>query len=138
MGYNSTLRGEIEISPPLRWGQYKDSDFYGYDRAQGNDKGIYIVGDSEKVETLDGTLEKRTAARIEFAWPYAVKLYDVVEELQEIVDAYPDHSFTGEFEGSGANFGDIWKLVVGEDRQVRKILPTITWPDGSVLDNPHH
>lgn len=138
MGYDSTLAGELEIEPRLRWAQYKDSEHYPAGRARDTGKGVYLVEQKETVDTEDGPLERRTVDRLAFAWNYPVKLYDIVAELQALVDAHPEHEFVGEFRGEGADFGDIWLLRVNDGRKVERVLPTITWPDGTVLVNTHY
>lgn len=138
MGYDSSLAGELRIEPPLKWAEYKDSEHCGYERARENGKGVQLVDRSEEVETEDGTLTRRYCDSVAFAWNYPVKLYDIVEEIQALADAYPDHEFTGELRGEGYDFGDIWLLRVNNDRKVERILPTITWPDGSVLKNERY
>lgn len=138
MGYHTSLAGGFEITPPLRYVEYKDSRHNGMQRARDNSLGVYLVETSDTVETDNGPLERRSAVRVSYAWPSPEKLYDVVTELQALVDAYPDHEFTGEFRGVGTDFGDIWLLRVGEDRKVVRVLPRITWPDGSVLRNERY
>jgi hypothetical protein len=138
MGYDSRLAGELTIKPPLKWADIKDSQYLGAERARENHKGVCLVGRSEPVETDEGTLTRRYADSVAFAWDYPVKLYEVVEEIQDLVDSYPDHEFAGELRGTGSDFGDIWLLRVGVDRRVERILPTITWPDGTVLKNEHY
>lgn len=138
MGYNTRLSGQITISPPLRWTQYKDSPFYGSEQARDNGKGICLVEQRDVVDTDDGPLEKRTATRVVFAWDYPVKLYNAVDELQALVDEYPGHEFIGEFRAEGEDFGDIWLLRVNDDRKAERVLPTITWPDGTVLVNERY
>lgn len=138
MGYDSTLAGELRIEPPLKWAECKDSPHLGYERARKNSKGVYLVDRSEPVETDDGTLTRRYADSVAFAWDYPVKLYDIVDEIQALVDTYPDHEFTGEFRGTGTDFGDVWLLRVNAGRKVERILPTITWPDGTVLKNERY
>ncbi len=139
VGYDSTLSGGFTIDPPLRYVEFKDSPFgAGGEKAREAGLGVCLVEERETVETDDGPLERRTASRVVFAWNYPVKLYDIVTELQGLVDAFPDHEFTGEFQGEGSDFGDIWLLRVTEDRKVVRILPTITWPDGTVLHNERY
>ncbi len=138
VGYDTILRGELVIEPPLRYGEYKDSPHNGQQRAQENKLGVYLAEDRETVETDDGVLDVRTAGRVVYAWPRAEKLYDIVPELQRLVDAHPGHAFTGEFRAEGDDFGDIWLLRVNADRKVERVLPTITWPDGTVLRNERY
>lgn len=138
MGYDSTLAGELRIEPPLKWAQIKDSQHLGCERARENSKGVCLVERSDPVETDEGTLNRRYADSLAFAWDYPVRLYEIVDEIQALVDAYPDHEFTGELRGEGCDFGDIWLLRVNAGRRVERILPTITWPDGTVLKNERY
>jgi hypothetical protein len=128
----------MHIEPPLKWAEFKDSKHYGLDRAREAGLGVHLLVKTEHVETDDGPMERRTAVALEFAWTEWVKLYDIVEELQALVDAHPDHDFVGEFQGTGTAFGDMWLLRVNENRKVERILPTITWPDGTVLHNERY
>lgn len=138
MGYDSRLHGKLTIEPPLTWAEIKDSPHLGDERARGNHKAVCLVERTEEVETDEGTLTRRYADSVVFAWDYPVKLYDIVEEVEDLVDAHPGHEFGGELRGTGSDFGDIWLLRVTADRSVERILPTITWPDGSVLKNEHY
>lgn len=138
VGYESRLAGELTIDPPLKWAEFKDSPHRGSELARQNHKGVQLVDRSEAVETEDGTLMRQYADSVAFAWGFPVKLYDIVDEIQALIDTYPDHEFTGELRGTGTDFGDIWLLRVNADRKVERILPTITWPDGSVLKNEHY
>lgn len=138
MGYDSGLDGELLIEPPLRWAEYRDSEYFPADVARDKNHGVCLVETRETVDTEDGPLERRTAVRVVFAYDYRVKLYDIVADLQALVDAHPGHQFTGEFRGSGYDFGDIWLLRVNADRKVERVLPTITWPDGTVLVNERY
>jgi hypothetical protein len=132
MGYETELRGELMIQPLLRWAQYKDSQHLGLDNAKKNNKSLYLLESSTPVETEEGILERRQAYGLGFAWPYPVKMYDILEELQALVDAVgPEHRITGEMRAEGSDFADIWKLTVVAGRAVR-LIPTITWPDGTV------
>jgi hypothetical protein len=135
MGYDSSMRGEITIEPPLRWFEYKDSPYRSREHAMENRKGLYLVERSEQVETDDGILEARTATAVAFPWPYPVRLSLVEEELQELVDAFPGHQFVGYLHGQGPVWGDIWRLGV-TDGQAVKTVPMIAWPDGTILERP--
>lgn len=138
MGYDSSMDGELLIEPPLRWAEYRESEFFPAATARDKGHGVCLVETRETVDTEDGPLERRTAARVVFAWDYRVNIRDIVPDLQALVDAHPDHEFVGEFQGSGTDFGDIWLLRVNADRKVERVLPTITWPDGTVLVNERY
>lgn len=138
MSYLSIMNGGFEIQPPLPWKAFKDSPHRTLDLARRAGLGVHLLIHSEPVEVDDGVLDRRIATSLEFAYTDGVKLYGIVEELQALVDANPDHEFVGDFQGTGTDFGDMWILRVDQDRKVQRILPTITWPDGSVLRNDRY
>jgi hypothetical protein len=138
VGYDSSMFGGLHVDPPLSWSEFKDSPYYPVSAARAGGKSVCLVETSETVETDDGPLERRQAAEVVFAWTYPVKLYDLLDHIQALVDAHPGHEFTGMFHGEGADFGDIWRVYVNADRKVVRELPLITWPDGSVLRNTRY
>ena len=54
--------------------------------------------------------------------------YDMVPELQSLVDAYgKSHQFTGHIEATGEE-GDQWRLLVRDGKAVQ-VYPRVVWPD---------
>jgi hypothetical protein len=139
MGYTSTIWGEITIDPPLTWAQAKDHPFRKPDGGDVNWRtALCLVMHEENQETDRGVLHLRQGVGVQYAWERPEKCREVLGELQRIVDlAGPAHTFTGALEGTGSDFGDIWLLRVIDGRAVRW-LPTITWPDGTVLVNDRY
>lgn len=130
MGYVTTFNGEIEIHPPIPWANIKDSPFLP-DRARTN-RGKDIMFRVEQIEreTPDGTLTVRTAVALVPTWEDEARGYDIVDHVQQVVDAYPGHEFTSRLDCAGEETGDLWRLEV-HDRQAVKVTPRIVWPDGS-------
>lgn len=139
MSYYSRLNGSLTIAPPLRWGEYKDSPHLG-DRAAANHLCLKLTDHTVREETEDGVMERRFADQVSYAFDRAENhVGDCLDELQALVDSHPEHQFLGEFEGEGNDFGDLWRLRVSPDtRKVERILPRITWPDGTETTNRHY
>jgi hypothetical protein len=140
MGYYSRLSGELTINPPLKWGQFRDSEFFD-DRANENWRNGYACirfrVERDTAETDEGKREVITAVAVEPSTEDSMKVYELKVELQRLVDAFPVHEFTGEFLIEGEESGDIWKLVVDDNRKAAEIHPRIVWPDGSELRGRH-
>jgi hypothetical protein len=122
MGYNTSVTGEIRIEPPLAWREFKDSPFAG------RDMDVKIRIDEETVDTDDGPLIRKTASAIVPAWEDSYKAYKLIEHVQQAIDAFPGHTFTGRLECEGEENTDLWRVVIRDGRAVR-VEPRIVWPD---------
>lgn len=122
MGYNTSVSGEIRIEPPLTWRDFKDSPFAG------TDKDVTFRVDEETVTTDDGPLIRKTAVALVPAWEDSYKAYNLVAHVQEAIDAFPEHTFTGRLDCEGEETADLWRVVVRDGRAV-KVTPRIVWPD---------
>lgn len=130
MGYRTDARGQISISPPIPWGEIKDSPFLpGNARARATERDIMFRIDSEEVETAEGTLTRRAAVAMEQSWGDDSRNYNIVAHLQEAIDRYgKNHTFTGRFDMSGEESGDVWRVCIRNGKAVR-VDPVVTWPD---------
>jgi hypothetical protein len=122
VGYQTRVMGEIRIEPPLTWREFKDSPFTG-DRLD-----VKLRVEAETVDTDDGPLMRKTSPALIPAWEDSYKAYYLVEHLQQAIDAFPGHTFTGRLDCEGADPGDLWRVVVRDGRAV-KVTPRIVWPD---------
>jgi hypothetical protein len=122
MGYNTSVSGEIRIEPPLAWREFKDSPFTG------TDKDVTLHVDEETVTTDDGPLIRKTAIALVPTWEDSYKAYKLVEHVQEAIDAFPGHTFTGRLDCEGEENTDLWRVVIRDGRAVR-VEPRIVWPD---------
>lgn len=131
MGYYTSVEGEITITPPLAWSEFKDSPFNSasLDTFDGM-KNIKLRIDEETVETDEGHLVRRTATALVPAWGESAKYYYLVDHVQAAIDAFPGHTFTGRLECSGEDAGDLWRVVIRGGRAV-KVQPQLIWPDES-------
>jgi hypothetical protein len=122
MGYNTSVTGEIRIEPPLTWREFKDSPFVG------DSKDVRLRVEAETVDTDDGPLMRKTAVALAPAWEDSYKAYNLVEHVQQAIDAFPGHTFTGRLECEGEENADLWRVTVRDGRAVR-VEPRIVWPD---------
>jgi hypothetical protein len=127
MSYGSTVSGAILISPPLTTAELRSHPEFlknDYNR----DQETYIAVIEEIVHQKEDDLIRRTGNHIELRTRRReIPRYHLEENIQAIVDAYPDRTFTGYFELAGED-GDLRRLAVW-NRRVTEIRPVITWPD---------
>lgn len=135
MGYTTYFTGEITITPPIPWGRLTGSPFlpdnarnYGGRDSDGPRDLMFRI-EEQTTETDEGILTRRSAAALVTTWEDEMKGYDIVEHLQEVIDAFPDHEFTGRLDCAGEESPDIWRLEI-HDRRAVKVRPRIVWPDG--------
>lgn len=130
MSYTTHVRGEFTITPPLSWPEFKDSPFYSATGEWDDLKRDVILLVSEDTNLVDASLIRRTATALAFAEISEYREENLVEHVQEAVDAFPGHTFTGRLECEGEEDTDMWRVVIRDGRAVR-VEPTITWPDES-------
>lgn len=107
MGYYSSARGEITVTPPFSPEELKANIF--------ND--IW-----ELVPSEDGSSLK----------PYEddFKAYYIEQHVSTLIDYFPDHSFEGTIEFFGEDNTDIWRLVLSDRKFLKEEAKTV-WPDGT-------
>ncbi|MFF0790412.1 DUF6205 family protein [Streptomyces spiralis] len=137
MSYTTHVRGEFAIEPPLTWNEIKNSPFTT-PMALGKAVRLYMSSthdydltlrvNEETVETDEGTLIHRTAAALVMREIDEYRERNLVEQVQEIVNLFPGHTFTGRLECEGEENTDIWRVIVRDGRALR-IEPRIVWPD---------
>jgi hypothetical protein len=127
MGYNTEVGGELTITPPLTWNEFKDSTFHVPTDAYA-DLDVKLAVTEETVDTDEGPLLRKTATALVPAWCAPFKAYHLLEHVQQAIDAFPGHTFSGHFGCSGEEAGDLWRVVVRDGRAV-KVEPRIVWPD---------
>lgn len=130
MGYITSARGQIAITPPLTWGQIRESDFLPHDLGGKDQLDVALVVDESTDDCDEGTLTVRIAVAVEARYQDEARNYNIVRHLQQLIDAFPDHEFTGRLDCEGEDTGDLWRLEI-HDRKAVKVQPRIVWPDGS-------
>ncbi|MFC7817567.1 DUF6205 family protein [Streptomyces sp. NPDC057367] len=128
MGYYTNVTGEIRIEPPLTWSEIRDNPTLPETAGGRSEYDVRLRIDEETVDTDDGQLTRKTCSALVPAWDDSFKAYHLVEHVQEMIDAFPGHSFTGRLDCEGEESGDLWRVVIRDGRAV-KVTPSIVWPD---------
>lgn len=126
MSYETTLTGEIEIVPPISWHDAQDSVFLEENARGKLGRLLRFVITEEVVETAEGTLHRKSAGTLVPTHSNWGDPNTMQKHLQELVDAYPEHRFTGRIDGEGEKNVDMWRLKV-VNRQVKVFRPDILW-----------
>ena len=128
MGYSSRLYGEIRISPPLKWSEFRDLDIYTNDE---RDRLLRLRVSELTTNTEVGEVVIRTAVAIEDTLEgESRKCYSLEEELAVIAQTFPMREFSGHVIRAGEENGDIERLTIVNGRLVTE-QAILTWPDGS-------
>lgn len=128
MGYFTDFQGEIRIEPPIPHAQIADSPWEP-DRAKDANEDLTFRVEGHVVSDVEhGPRTELVAVAIHSTWEDEARGYHVVECLQRIVDAYPDHRFVGRIDCEGEEAGDIWRLAV-VNGVATKIRPRVVWPE---------
>lgn len=131
MGYTTNFRGLIQITPALRWAQIKGSPFMPENAKSGERRDCMFAIEKFSRDTNEGRLEVVQATGLISTWDSEATGYNMVEHVQQVVDAFPDHQFSGSFDCEGEESGDIWRLEITHDRQAVEVRPLVVWPDSS-------
>ena len=127
MGYYTSMTGELQIEPPAKWSEIKDSLYL-----QVGKELFHIEVEEVEVVCDEGLLiTKRGVAVI----PYeeGTKAYTVDEDLKELVDSLPGHKFVGCIEGEGEENSDMWRLYVRNGKVIKHTVRA-QWPDAPEED----
>ncbi len=137
MGYTTHVTGEFAITPPLTWNEIKNSPFTTPSAlgklqrlyfASDHDYDLALRVDEETVETDEGTLIRRVSKTLVMREIDEYRERNLVEQVQEILNLFPGHTFTGRLECEGEENTDLWRVIVRDGRAV-KVEPRIVWPD---------
>lgn len=124
MGTYSNFDGEIRIDPPLNWKQIQECP-YGSGWSKGGDIRLELT--TEEKDTEEGKVQIISCDLLLPASPH-FKGYHMEEHIREVVQKFPDHTFSGCIDVVTES-GDRSRIVVGKDREVRTITPEIIWPE---------
>jgi hypothetical protein len=128
MGYITHVTGEFTIEPPLTWPEFKDSKFAPHNAKSSWDPSLLLRVDETTVDTAEGPLLRRTATALVMREIDEYRAHGLLDDVQEAVDSFPGHTFTGRLECEGEENTDLWRVVIRDGRAV-KVTPRIVWPD---------
>lgn len=130
MGYYSRVEGEITITPPLTLQEMRAKP-YGELRNTGDrwprERDVALRVESEEVDTAEGLLIKKRGVALIPASDDSYKAYYLKEDVQDAIDQYPGHTFSGYLESQGED-GELSRVVV-KDGVAHEIKPEIVWPE---------
>jgi hypothetical protein len=108
MGYTTTFDGAITITPPLNEAEKEKADYWYFcdDKIEGAPSSYCQWEVSHKGDSLK--------------WDGGEKFYKSLEWMQWIIDQLPGHQFSGEIIAQGDEAGDVWKIVVKDNKAERK------------------
>lgn len=126
MGYYTRVSGEIQIDPPITWGELTGSPFL---EDSSEWRQVRLAVDIERIETDEGTLTKRSASRIVPSGEDSYKCYEIEDHLRTLVKEFGNgRDFTGRLDGEGEENGDMWRMRVDGDLKVEMIKVEPAWP----------
>lgn len=128
MGYITHVTGEFAINPPLSWPEFKDSPFTPHNITKPYEPSLILRVDEEPVDTDDGPLLRRTASALVMREIDEYRARGLLDEVQQAVDSFSGHTWTGRLECEGEENTDLWRVVVRDGRAV-EVRPRIVWPD---------
>lgn len=137
MGYITHLSGELTIQPPVTHGELRDQrSWLSFKQDDWSYRSLRLDTTEREVETDDGKLLSRTSS--------SVGVFDlgdgrhgpddVTTDIAALVNAFPDHVFTGRIDYEGEENGDLARIIVDFDvehtaHSVRIVRPEIRWPE---------
>ena len=130
MGYTSYISGEITIRPPITWDELQDSPFTLTPERNEWDRLTWLKLHEEVVQTSEGILIRKVAVAIRPSEADELRVYDLDQDVQAIIDAHPGHTFDGVMVVRGEQSPDIWRVRIIDGRAVEE-RPRIVWPDGT-------
>lgn len=124
MGYYSTIKGSLKISPPI---SVEDIHAVGLGNHIDDDADTYLV-----FEDFEDALPGEYLDTISARWEESIKIYTLIPELEAIVAALGDRVYARylliEGEGYGDGQPDIWRLRV-RNNKVEEVFPKLVWPE---------
>ena len=119
MGTVSRAEGYIEITPPLNWGQLKNSPHTN------ERNGVYLHVESRTEDTETGENVTKSASDI-VATGQPWNFGNIEYQIRRIVEDFPKHKFNGLLKFADET-GDLWGVLV-ENNVVTSVKPSIVWP----------
>jgi hypothetical protein len=132
MGYLSRLVGRIQIDPPLRWSEFKDSPYRKISQAS---TCVVLDEQAETVDTDDGVIERRYAiGLVPRQGADRLTYYDLEEHLAGIEAEHGlGHAFSGYLLREGDEQGDVERYWLADEGGVRSEKAKLRWTDGTAV-----
>lgn len=139
MSYYARIGGYLKISPPLKWSEIRNSEFFPDTMASTYGPSIALYAEREDVETDEGV---STLITSNSAGPVTDTDFDCrnlgkdVESLASVMKEL-GHQVEGVLIVQPRDYGDggIWRVISDADG-VRKEFAKLQWPDGSEVELP--
>lgn len=133
MGYYSRGYGELRLSRPLFWAEFKDSKFA---RESGEDTIFMFEEEVEDVPVPEGIFRKRSTSVVGWRYDDSVKMYTVDTEISELASLLNSLGVftTGWLVVVGEEQDDIKRYGVRDDGQGMIEKAVIRWPDGTKFE----
>lgn len=130
MGYGQKAKGTIRITPPVSAAELRTLKSFtsGYKVPHGRDeRDVVLIVQRNVTPTEDGEIVQLFSYEAGITQPESeFSRYNMVENLQEIIDSLPEHEFSGHIILTGED-GEKSALVV-TDRHAEEIYPKLVWP----------
>jgi Family of unknown function (DUF6205) len=128
MGYYTQIEGDFAIIPPLTRKELRNAGYDDHGKHASGWRTLKPRVESTQTETDYGYQIEYTCNQIVPADTERFKAYGVLNHMQEIIDAFPGHEFTGLLECTGEDPGDLWRVYVKNGKAI-KVTPEIVWPE---------
>lgn len=132
MGYLSRLVGRIQIDPPLRWSEFKDSPYRKTSQAS---TCVVLDEQAETTDTDDGVIERRYGiALVPRQGADRLTYYELQEHLAGFAAGHGgEHTFTGYLLREGDEQGDVERYWLTDDACVGSEKAQLRWADGTAV-----
>lgn len=127
MGYQSRLTGALAILPPLKWSEYRESEFFN----ETDDSLLKLVELQDTQDSDGASVVVRTALWVAPRREDAVKAYSLEQELARLAEVFgPAHTFLGYLIRKGEETGDVERYWI-EGTTAKSESARLSWPDGT-------
>lgn len=133
MGYHSSVRGAITITPPLTFAEYEDSPFiHDYNSREWRCFRLVMEFEVDTTATPPQTGGPGMVATELQGLEDEYKCYDAVKDLTEFITTFSTfHTFSGYLIRSGEEQGDLERYTIVDNTVVTE-KARLVWSDGPI------